>query len=844
MIKYTKKISALSLAVMMLFSALCVFANAEESEKWLYIDGENITRTVNTAVVYRGIASTGQNSRGYNVVVDKDGNVTDIIEAGLSEGENTAVPESGMVISAAGTKIQWLKNNIQKGSRVYYDAYTKRLFLLDANGGYDPYFTKQFNVTGDGNYIISNIEASDSAAYTYDIAVDSSGRVVARGGGCVAPEGGFLLSASVVSDMQKLVMYAPVGAKCVVADGVATLSYDSTMLKSTLEILLADAKAKAEQAKNGFVYTDYAAIDALIAKYEVDSKLDYKTVCEGACELTDGIDALCFDTKSSEMRAAFHEPTETDIAQVRETVKAAKAAGLNTLFLKLSNGYGTFIPLPSDDKFTQDSVYKGFDLLKAYITVCEEENIELGLSIDVYYNKYASIASPDWLSETNKTETGLSNKYYSPSNSEFKEYFIGYLKYIVANYDIGNIMLDSLRYPRFSEECDYGYDYKTLQLFAEEYGITISEADAIKTDLFNSPHWSEWVEYRMGLVTDMARAASEAVRETRSDVKLFAVAARDSVDHFYMQDTTLWLEEGIFDGICLALYNGDTDENDAIDSLAYYDSLVTDKGKIIAAYTGKDAYFFTALESSQTLNAEIIADAVNESRNIGSDGFIFSSLTDFISQNYPDSLKDSALKGDALSPLGETESFIKNMLSASKTKISGFVLENNGCDTAAAESALAKINEAVTLLDNGLFTYSQAQALENDIAMIFASSIAKKTIVSDFEAITKASLLHKEESAGIPDTPNDVSENEPPAESGDISEPVGEESEESVIAVGEDNGIGFGTVLMYIFVGFAFIAAVAAAAVSIKRRKKRPQKAFMPKAGLEDANDGAKDDEE
>jgi len=843
MMRSTKKLLSLSLAVLMLFSVLCVFANAEEDEKWLYIDGENITRAVNTVIVYKGVATTGQNSRGYNVVVDKDGNVTDIIEAGLSEGENLAVPESGMVISAAGTKMQWLKSNIKKGSRVYYDAYTKRLFLLDSKGGYDPYFTKQFNVTGEGNYIIANIEADDSAAYTYDIAVDSNGTVVARGSNCVIPEGGFLLSASVMSDMQKLVMYAPVGAKCVVAEGIATLTYDQTMLNKTLEILLADAKLKSEQVKAELVNTDHAAIDAIIAKYELSSKLTYKTACEGAYELTSVIDSLCYDAESGELRAAFHEPLETDIEQVRETVRTAKAAGLNSLFLKLSNGYGTFIPLPSEDKFTQDSVYKGFDLLKAYITVCEEENIELGLSIDVYYNKYASIASPDWLSETNRTEKGLSDKYYSPSNEEFKEYFIGYLKYIVANYEVKNIMLDYLRYPRFSEECDFGYDYKTLQLFSEKYGIKITEADAIKTELFNSPHWSKWVEYRMSLVTDMARAASEAVRETRSDVKLFAISARDSVDHFYMQDTTGWLEEGIFDGICLALYNADPDENDDIDGLAYYDDIVTDKGEIIAAYTGKSAYFFTALEASQTIDSAFIAESVKQSRDIGSDGFIFSNFNDFIAQGYHDSLKNSALKGTAYSPISYSDEFVKNLLDASKEKISGFVLTQNGCDQATAEAALARINEAVTLLDNGLFDYEEAVALENDIAMIFASSIAKNTVVSDFEAITKSVLLHRETAIEIPDESGDaseeVSEDESKVESGDASEII-DMSEESEIATEQERGIEFGTVLMYVFVGFALVAAVAAMIVSLKRRKKRPQKAFMPKAGIEEA----KDDEE
>lgn len=832
----TKRFLSVLTALLMLIPLFCIAPSAEENANWIFINGENITRRADTVIIYKGIASTGQSQWGHDVIVDAENTVIDIIEGGLSEGENLKIPENCYVISAAGTKVQWFKSNVKVGSKLFYDSYTSRLFVCGKDDKIIPYFTMEKEVSGEDNYILLNPEVSGTPAYTYDIAVNAEGVVTARGSDVKAEEGGFIISAATEADRQFLIMYAPLGASCTVVEGVATFTYDEDMLSRTAELETAISEKLFEAASGAFYSFDIeAAGNALNEAKETDTdRLDYRTLISLLNKLENEVNRVCIDKDANELRAAFHTPKETDITAVRETVKTAKANGLNTLFLRVSNGYGTFIPLPEDNKFRQDSSFGGFDVLKAYITVCEEENIALGLSVDVYYNEYASIAASDWTTVTNGTEKGLSEKYYSPASVGFKNYFTDYIKHIVSEYEIDTVLLDYLRYPKFREDCDLGYDYDTVAAFAKEYSVPLDEAEAIKTELFDSPHWQKWVEFRMGLVTDMAKTISEAINSVRTDVTLIAISARDTVDHFYMQDTVQWLEDGLIDGICLSLYERDEAENDVIDPLAYGDGLVSGKGEIIGAYTGKTAYFFTALETAKTIDGDTMTGMITDSRNLGADGYIFSSLSDYIAQNYYVLLSENVMSENAFSPVGNAQNVMKQTLEYSKNKIDA-ILKNGGCDESTATSALSKINEALVLLEDNILTHEQAVKLEGDIAIIFSSSPSKQTVLKEFQAITKSALLYKEivettPPVTEPDESSMPAESETPLES---SEDSAEQS--SSVSDAEDKkelNINVGNILIYAFVGIATVAAVAAMIIAFKRKSKLPANHHMPKASL------------
>ncbi len=840
-----KRIFSLLLSVLLLASLLAVMPKAEEIPNFVFVNGENITRSADTVIIYKGVATTGQTQWGHNIVIDENGNVTDIVEAGLTESENLAVPENGAVISASGTKAQWFKTNIKVGSRVYYDSYTQRLFLCDANGNFDPYFEKSFEINGEGNYYISDPLAESSPIYTYDIIVSAEGFIVARGSGLTVPEGGFSISAATESSMQQLIMYSPLGAKCVVKDGVATISYDKNSFKRTLEYELANSEGLINASLAEYRNISSEAMNTVLAEIRADmGNLNYRSLISHIERLENEINRLCTPDAFYETRGAFHTPAETDINQVRAVVKKAKSAGLNTLFIRVSNGYGTCVPMPEGSKFAQDSKYSGFDVLKAYITVCEEENIALGLSLEVYYNQYASIAAPEWMTKQNGSGKGLTDKYYSPQNKAFKEYYLEYVKYIVSNYDIKTVMFEHLRYPKFQSDCDLGYDSATLNEFSDSYQIPIGEANDIAKKLFDSPHWEKWVEYKTSLVTDMAKSLSEAVHSVRTDITLLAAAGRDSVSYYYMQDSIGWIEEDIFDGLCLVLYEGDSDEKDKTDLLSYSDKFVESKSELFAAYTAKEKYFLTALESEKSFPAEVIASAIAEGRALNSDGFIMSSLDSYCAQNYYSYLESSSFKSGSVSSLSNDKETAKALLEYAKTKINGYILSLGGTDADTAALGLSKINNILLMLDSEMLGYEEAKSLENDIAMLFSASPAKQAVLKEFEALTKLSLLHKTATEIAPPLPPEESTPDisTPETSVDESEEISEEESTQEESVGvpvqiEKQRVAFGDILVYAFVGLAFIGGATAMIIAIKRKNTRPKNAHMPKASIKENQD-------
>ena len=842
-----KRITALLLSALLLIPMLCITPNAEDENKFIFVNGENITRYSDTVVIYRGVASTGQTQWGHNIIIDDKGFVTDIVEAGLPESENLVIPENHSAFSASGTKSQWFKTNVQVGTRLFYDSYTSRLFICDANGNFDPFFEISYELTEEnGRYIISDPLADDSPVYTYDIAVSKEGFITARGSDVTAAEGGYIISAASEASMQSLIMHSPLGAKCLINGKTATLSYDKSCFKRTLEYETARSAALVENAVAEFRNINATELNTVIAEaYAQMNALNYRSLVSLTEGLERAVNAKCGGERFAETRAAYHTPDEKDINAVRATVKSAKEAGLNTLLLRVSNGYNTCVPMPEGSKFTQDLSFGGFDVLKAYITVCEEENITLGLAIDVYYNKYASVAEPDWMTKANSSGKGLADKYFSPQSKEFKEYFIGYIKHIAESYDIKLISLEYLRYPKFNPECDLGYDSATLNEFSDKYGVPIGEASKIGSKLFDSPYWDKWVEYKTELVSDMAKSISEAVRAVRSDITLLASAGRDSVSHYYMQDSINWIKDGVFDGLILSLAEQDPDENDKTDLLSYQDGFVKAKSELFAAYTAKEKYFLVALETEKSFPSSVFAGAVSDMRAVNGDGFIASSLSSFIAQKYGEYLQGSLLSGGAAAITAGDMDTAKEILEYAKTKINGFILSLGGSDADTAALALSKINNSLLILETRMLSYEEAKTLEGDIAMLYSASNAKRAVLSEFEALTKLCLLYRKKTEQ--EAPPDISEPEistpdtsEPEINGSVEESLGEslgETSESSESEQVSIKLEFGDILVYLFVGLAFIVGLTAMIVGIKRKNTRPKNAHMPKASQREKKD-------
>lgn len=843
--KNTKRIIAVLLTLLFVLP-FSLFNVSAADESWTFIDGENITRQINTAVIYRNIEESGQTRWGLNIAVDKDGVVTAIYAGGNSESENLKIPEGGAVISASGVRLGWFDENVKIGSKLYYDGYTQKLFLCKQNGDFEPFFTQNAPVekTDDG-YRLIDPTVEGTPPYTYDIAVDKDGYIIERGSNVSAPEDGFILSAATEEDRNFLIMYAPLGARCVIEDNIAQFTYSTAMLKKTAQLVFDKAKAKADNANESFLDVDFEKLTTVIdtAERRLNEDFDYKSLIEFVLQLEKDIDSVCSEPYYGELRAAFHTPDETDSYSIYTTVKKAKDMGLNTLILRVSNGYNTIVPMPEDSKFSQNPIFKGMDVIDTYLKACEQEGIDLSLCFDVYYNENATTAERNWVTAPNGTEVGLSNKYFSPGSVDFKAYYLEYVKYIVAKYeDIDNIMFDYLRYPKFHEDCDIGYDYHTMQSFSEQEEISLHDVQAIKTELFKSPLWGTWNKYRMSLVDGMARDLSETVRSARPDITMTVVSARDTVDYYYLQNSLKWIDEGVFDGVSLSFAQRDADENDLISELALEDGIIAEKSEVFKAFTAKRSFFFTVLDSGRKLSSDLLMQNISESRENGSDGFIFSDLNAFDKQCYYTSLSENVLKGEAVSPFGNIGENTKAILNNAKAKINGNLLSAGAFEEKSANAANAKINQALVLIDEGTFGKEEASTLRQDIAVIFAASEAKDSIVRDFDAIEKAVSLAKdkpqqeEEETEKEESKTDSNENEASTDA-EANVDVSQAEDEKGGLMGIEMDLDFAYILIYGFVGTALIGALISAIMAMKRKGKKAPKRHLPKAAENEPKD-------
>ena len=815
----TKKIISVIAAILIILPIFVCFASADE-DKYIFIDGENITRLANSAVIYKDVKSTKQSKWGFDVVVGSDGKITKTVAAG--EGEDLEVPEGSFIISGTGESAEWLKSNARVGKFVYYDAYTRKAFFTSEKDAYTPYFTESVKVRGEENEFIIEAEGVEGTPqYLYTVIADESGMIKARGSNLKPEENEIAVSAATDGDMKFLVSHAIVGGNLTVNENAATFEFNEKHIARGLTILLDEAA----NAKEPFSVS--TGEDALFEEAEAllkNKKISYADAAELMYKL-DNIKVSLKNEKISEFRGALHVPAETSADEVKATVKALIDENLNALILRVSNGYGTCAVIP-EGKFKRDEKFGDFDVIGEFIKECKANGIEIDLCLDVYFNAYAAAAAPEWISSPAGSDDTASKKFYSPASEGFKEYYLGYVESIVKRYDVDGIMLDYLRYPRFSESGDIGYDDATLEKFCEEYKVTSSEAAKIKSELFENKYWSEWVEFRKGLVSAMAEEISYVIRETRSDVYITAVAARDSVDYFYMQDYTKWLDDGIIDGVCLSLFSGDESEHDALPTLAYGEKLVTNKSAIVSAYTGKTKYCFVGLDTAAPVSRKIIGEEIIGAREIGADGFVLSDFDAYILQNLSNK---SVIPNRAALPSSNAQDSQKAILEGSKEKIGKLKSFENGIDDETEASALEAIGKATAALEERALTYEEAQALESEIAMIFSKSDYKANIVEDYAAITKISLLAKEEAPIEPDESSEVDVSEESTEASDASEEISEEvsAEESVETSEDDEKtkIDAGTVAAFTFVLLALVGSIIGIILWIKRRKK-PRKRY------------------
>ncbi|MBR5285350.1 MAG: family 10 glycosylhydrolase [Clostridia bacterium] len=674
-----RRISALLMSLIMVLGASGGFhAMAEDNTRVYQIDSVNGTRWADYLCVYKDRATTAQNEWGENVIVDADGKVVEKIPGGDQRGKDLAIPAGGMVVSGTGDIGKEMYASVEVGDNAYFDEYGMR--VLFSKGVINPFYKETINFTGYNQIRYSKTlivynksgERTGTNGYGYEACVDKNGVIISSGGNdSIVPEGGFVVSAIEPEDRAFLKAFFIVGAKCTVSNMTLTVEYNEEMLGATVKGELEDAYVELEAAK-----LEYRLVDFDTAKAELDKLAERKitTLAErdGTINMIKEVRRSLIETRDVETRAVWYVPLERNASQIEKTVKRMAELGINQLCLGVSNGYKTFLPLPEDMPFKQDTMVRKIDLLQEYIDNCKKYGIELVLSVSVFGANVDDNTKPEWLTVSNgKGESDI--KFYSPANNEFREYFKKYVEFIIENYDIDGIQWDYIRYEGCYGGVDFGYDEASKKLFAETTGLSESVVDQIGAQLQAHPNWTAWTEFKIGLIDSMVEELSALVCEKRPDLYVTACIANDTTRDMYFQDSTTWLENNWVDGVYPMSYA----QGIMASATEKFKGYITDSTYLVM---GNGAYL------SYTLD-EMYLQA-RDSALYGADGIAFFEWGAYVDHQYGEAFAESIYKNKAISFTANESEAIKLLVKRAEERFATFVGETEAFNDTSDISAL------------------------------------------------------------------------------------------------------------------------------------------------------------
>lgn len=640
------------------FCGLLPMAETAEETFVMSVDSVNGTRWADLICVYKDRPSTLQNEWGWNIVVSADGIAVEKIPGGDSKGKDLAIPAGGFVVSGTGERGKALFDGINLGDHVVFDSYGMR--VLASAGEINPFyevditFTHYNAVRYSNTLIIYNKGGTTTGTngYGFEAVVDAEGYVISAGGNNnLVPEGGFVISAIEPADKNTLQMYCIPGAKCVIDGWSVTVSYDESMLVSTVDGELSLLEEELETAREQLRLIDYTAI-----RQRVD-ELDANTVStlQGRDEMLEAIAEIkhsMIESRDVEVRGVWYVPLERNEEAVFATVAEMKRVGINQLHIGMINGGKSLLYISNDHPFPIEPRARRTDIFGAFVKACKEYDIEIIASVPIFYG-CGTNKNPEWLALPNK-QIETPETFASPANEEYVAVMKEYLEYIIRHYDIDGIQYDYIRYPYFDGNVDYGYDDASKALFAKETGLAPTVVDEIASQLRSHPNWKDWVDFKVNLIHRRVEEFSAMIREIRPDLYISAAVANDTGDDLYNQDSSVWMQEGWVDGIY---------------PMSYAEGIMGQATEKFSGYLTDNTFVVMGNGAYQSLSMEEMYLQTNQTALYGADGIAFFEWGAYKDHGYAESFAQSVFAKPALSFTHKESESIAALVEMAKARL-------------------------------------------------------------------------------------------------------------------------------------------------------------------------------
>jgi uncharacterized lipoprotein YddW (UPF0748 family) len=367
----------------------------------------------------------------------------------------------------------------------------------------------------------------------------------------------------------------------------------------------------------------------------------------------------------AEVRALWvQRATITSPSAISSLVRAAKAAGFNTLLVQVRGRGDAYYRSRFEPRAAALSGQPpSFDPLETVLSEAHRAGLRVHAWMNVNLISDAEPSSlpahivhtrPEWLMVPHELALEMRDSeprsrryldrlsayakahrdrieglYLSPLQSAAAEYTAKVIGDVAARYPVDGIHLDYIRFPT----ADFDYSPAALAQFRRYLQPRLTDAERRKYDararrepLFYTEMFPQrWQEFRQERVTELLTRVRSAVKARRPQAVLSAAVIPDAGEAATrrMQNWTGWLQKGLIDVVCPMAYTTDA---------ALFRSQIANVRQAAGSrpvWAGIGAFQLSSLEAILNIRA---------ARQLGAQGVILFSYDNLVPQSNPDYL--------------------------------------------------------------------------------------------------------------------------------------------------------------------------------------------------------------
>ena len=718
------------------------------------IDNKNTGRGSGQVIYYDSAfgSSTGTNPWGMEITV-VDGKITHVASIEYKDGvfvdNNSAIPQGGYVLSVqsdspffsklngyvnVGDGIDISLNNLKiyNAGRTSYNAYNPKTREDNPAGWDDSNNAPYPGFRGADQLIIYDSSYGSTTGtnqWGYEVTVNSSNKIIKTGGNNSSiPQGGYVLSGhGVMADWLKANAFLGADVKIDKDNRQVLIILTPMSYVSKANILIGNAKESLAASKGQFLDVPYKTIEQYIDDATAKIKnvqdcieaRDYEGMAGAVADienLTDKAGYANYESKKVDNRSVWIRPKETSESQVAANLDKLKAMNINTIYLE--TWWGGYTIFPTDNGITeQNPMYKGFDVLKAYLDEGHKRGMEIHCWVENFFigdsatNNGGPVVAkkPEWLLLSRKGDNyqyvdmyNVNYYFANPALPEARDFVMSIYTELVKKYNIDGLQLDYVRYPDAGDGTnDYGYDTYTRDLFKKAEGV-----DPINV-FPGDPLWNTWCQFRANIINTFVYRVVSEVKALKPSVKISADVWPDYADGptTLMQEPKDWVSKGYIGSIIPMSYSEDIQSaaNDTINTLSFANG---------------HAYVTVGLSTCSGYDVGTTVGQTGAAYKSGADGTGMFEFESLMSGGYGDELQEGVYRNPAITTDGDIAKSISTILKDIPRKMEEIYVPFGGMSTVQYQNynkLFSKLTDTVNDVSSPTLNGTKAEIIKQMI---------------------------------------------------------------------------------------------------------------------------------